>query len=224
MFKRIWFILKLFGSLQKVGFQILWGSWKISRLKRPRVTIFGGHLLPKDSKFSQQAHELSHKLMHEDISIITGGGPGIMQAASCGATPEEQLKLQARNVGITVKGLEKTGEPFNPCVQEKIVVDYFFARKWLLIKYSDAFAIFPGGFGTIDELGEIVTLVQTKKFPGIPIVLIGKEYWQPFITWLEDSALKNGLVTQADIKLIRVTDDMDEAFELLKYRCDVCGI
>ena len=144
-----------------------------------------------------------------------------MKAANCAVDHEQRKKIQARTMGITVKGLGDK-EPVNECAQEYIVMDYFFARKWLMINYSVAFAIFPGGFGTMDELAEVATLMQTKRLPGVPIVLFGKEYWQPFINWLSDSALKHGLISKEDLGLISVTDDLDEAFCLLQERCVQC--
>lgn len=98
-------------------------------------------------------------------------------------------------------------------------MDNFGARKWLLINYSRAFAVFPGGYGTLNELMEVLTLIQTKKKKKVPVVLIGKEYWKPFIDWVHESALKNGLISQDDIALFMITDDVHEAFTILKNHC-----
>jgi len=220
--KRFGLLFKVFLGLLKGSFQLLYGAWKIGRLEAPMVTIFGGSRLTQDDPYTKKAHELGHMLVRENISVITGGGPGVMRAASCGATHEIQEKLRARSIGISVEGLGE--KQAIDCAQEYIVLDYFFARKWLMINYSVAFAILPGGFGTLDELAQVVTLIQTKKLPGVPVVLIGKEFWDPLIVWLQETVLTNGLITQDDLNLIQVTDDLQEAVRLLKERCDVCSI
>lgn len=214
------FYFSVYKSLIKTMFQLMYGIWKINHLTSPIVSIFGGSRLQVTSRFAYQAHDLAALLVRHDISVITGGGPGIMQAANCGAFHAQTKKTQARSIGITVKGLEK--EAVNVCAQEKFVVDYFFVRKWLLINYAVAFAIFPGGFGTIDELGDVVTLIQTNQLEKAPIVLIGRDYWGPFMQWLQECALKEGLVAQKDLDLIQITDDIDEAFEILKLHCETC--
>ncbi len=221
MMRKLYCYGVLFKSLFKTTIQLIYGVWKVSRLPEPIITVFGGARLKQDDFFAKQAHELTHKLARANISVITGGGPGIMQAASCAVRDEQAKAIRARTLGITVKGLGKK-EPVNECAKEYIVMDYFFARKWLMINFSVAFVVFPGGFGTMDELAEVVTLFQTEQLPGVPVVLIGTDYWKPFMQWLTDSALKHSLVSQDDINLIRVTDNLDEAFCLLQERCEQC--
>ncbi len=221
MWRKFYCYRVLFSSLFKTTFQLIYGVWKVSRLPEPIVTVFGGARLKQDDFYAQQAHELSHRLARANISVITGGGPGIMEAANCGISHEQAKAIRARTLGITVKGLGKK-EQVNECAKEYIVMDYFFPRKWLMINFSVAFVVFPGGFGTMDELAEVATLMQTEQLPGVPLVLIGTEYWQPFMNWLTDSALKNGLISEKDLNLIRVTDDLDEAFCLLQERCELC--
>ena len=219
---RIGFCTKVWWQVTKGSVQLVYGAWKISRLMHPIVTVFGGARLKQDSPYALQAHELAHKLIKQDISVITGGGPGIMRAASCGATHEVREYLRARSIGIAVEGLGEA--PAQECAQEYLVMSHFWARKWLMINYSVAFAVFPGGFGTVDEFAQVITLIQTKKLPGVPVVLIGTQYWQPFMDWAHNSALKEGLISEEDVNLIRVTDDIDQAFMLLKERCDVCNV
>jgi uncharacterized protein (TIGR00730 family) len=211
----------LFKNLFKTTFQLLYGVWKVSSLPEPIVTIFGGARLSQDNPIAKQAHQLSHMLARANISVISGGGPGIMEAANCGVKHEEVKKIRARTLGITVKGLGKN-EPVNICAKNYIVMDYFFSRKYLMINYSIAFVVFPGGFGTLDEFAEVITLMQTKKLPGIPVVLIGKEYWKLFMEWIEQSALKNGLIVKEDLSLFRITDDLQEAFAWLQDQCEIC--
>lgn len=198
------------------------GAWKLGKLPKPIVTIFGGSRLPQESVYARQAHELAHKLIRCNISVITGGGPGIMRAASCGANHEIRDKVIARSIGISVEGLGE--ESSQECTQEYFVMREFYSRKWLMINYSTAFAVFPGGFGTLDEVAGVVTLIQTKKMPGYPVVLIGAEYWKHVIEWMHKSALPSGLISQDDINLICVTDDIDEAVLLLKERTIVCNL
>lgn len=159
-----------------------------------------------------KAHSLAQRLLEHNIPVITGGGPGIMEAANCGAYREGEKVITTMGIGVKGPG---TLSKFNPCVQEHIVMDYFFARKWLLVQYSIGFAVFPGGFGTLDELTELLTLIQTKMRKPAPIVLIGTEYWQPLMQWINKSALANGLVSKQDVELFTITDDLDQALDLL---------
>ena len=204
---------RLLGYMFRIFFNVLYGIWKITKLKHAPVTIFGGARLKADSIYMQKARELAHKLADSGIPVLTGGGPGIMEAASCGAT--QTNKGVITSIGITVAGLADN-EPQSPCTPDVIVMDNYGARKWLLIHYSIGFAVFPGGFGTLDELTELLTLIQTKLRDKAPIVLIGKEYWQPIMDWIHNSALKDGLIAQEDVELFTITDDVDEAYKLLK--------
>jgi len=187
------------------------GILKISRLSHPPVTIFGGARLKADSIYMKKARELAHTLADSGIPVLTGGGPGIMEAASCGAFETNQRVITA--LGVTVPGLDINESP--ACRSEVIVIKNYAARKWLLIEYSIGYVVYPGGFGTINELTELLTLMQTKLHPQAPIILIGIEYWEPILAWLQDSALKNGLIAQEDIELFTVTDDIMQAYELL---------
>jgi len=213
-FKRISFCTRYSLDLFQVFFQLFYGIWKISSIPQPMISIFGGARLQKDDHYFKQAQQLAQQLVETDISVLTGGGSGIMEAANCGAVPKNGGK--GKSVGI---GVQDLGEGKNPCVQEYFDLKFFFARKWLLTRYSSAFIVFPGGFGTMDELSEVITLIQTKKLGHVPIVLIGKEYWKPFIKWATDEALKHGLVSKKDIALFTVTDDLDEAFCLVRDEC-----
>ncbi|OQA32831.1 MAG: LOG family protein YvdD [Candidatus Dependentiae bacterium ADurb.Bin331] len=206
----------------KTTSQLIYGVWKVSKLPHPIVTIFGGSRFAQENKYTRQAHELAHKLVERNISVITGGGPGIMQAASCGAMEViKKNKSRARTLGITVSGLESEG--INECiVDDYITTDFFFARKWLMINYSVAFAVFPGGFGTLEELSEVLTLMQTKKLASVPIVLIGSDYWKPLLDWWLGYAVKEKLIVEMEMKLLVVVDDIDQAVELLKHQCDEC--
>ena len=121
-------------------------------------------------------------------------------------------------MAIGVRGLE---EGWNRCAENYFELEYFFARKWLLNQFSTGFVIFPGGFGTLDELAEVLTLIQTKSLKRVPIVLIGVEYWQPLVDWIEKEALFHGAVLKEELELFYVTDDLDEAFCWVLERCDL---
>lgn len=197
----------LFVTLFRILINVFYGIYKISRLTHAPITIFGGARLQDDSEYMKKATELARMLAESGIPVLTGGGPGIMQAASCGA-------VGFSTIGITVTGLD-TKAP-SACQPNIIIMRNYLARKWLLIHYSVGFAIFPGGYGTLDELTDLLTLIQTKIQIRTPIVLIGKDYWRPFMEWVTESALKNNLIAQEDVELFVITDDITEAFQVLK--------
>lgn len=207
---RAYFYLVTF--MFRIFLNVLYGIWKISKLQHAPVTIFGGARLKSDSIYMHKASDLAHKLSQSGIPVLTGGGPGIMEAASCGATKTKSGVITS--IGITVSGLANS-EPLSQCTPDVIIMDNYSARKWLLINYSIGFAVFPGGFGTLDELAELLTLIQNNLRGKAPIVLIGKDYWQPIMDWINNSALKNGLISKEDVELFTITDDIDEAYKLL---------
>lgn len=195
-------------------FQMIYGYWKISRLPEPVVSIFGGSRLPVNDPYMIQAAELSTKLLNINISVLTGGGPGIMQAANCGITANKSK--QAKSIGI---GVSELGQGRNTCVEEYFELRYFFARKWLLTRHSVGFVVFPGGFGTLDEFAEILTLIQTKKMAAYPLILVGIEYWNPLVAWLETEALRHGTITKEQLNLFILTDDLDVVLCTLQNKC-----
>lgn len=205
--------LGLAGHLFRDYIRLVRGVWKLSKIPHPIVTVFGGGKIGQDHTYAQQAHKLGEMLMKHGISVITGGGPGIMQAANCGAFLKDNGNGNGpKSVGIGVRDLPQ--EAINQCSNEFVVTKYFFTRKYLLTRYADAFAIFPGGYGTLDELFEIATLMQTGKLQRTPIVLIDKEYWSPLIDWL-DKATEKGLINSKDRELLFLTDDLQEALNHL---------
>ena len=124
-------------------------------------------------------------------------------------------------MGISVRDIH---EVRNPCVQEFIELDYFYARKWLLTRYAAGFVFFPGGFGTLDELGEVLNLMQTGKIKRVPIILIGKEFWNPISKWITDEPLAHGLIAKESLELFHVTDDLEEAFCIVRDECKLPDI
>lgn len=220
IFKQFWSSVKLTANYLKVMPQLVIGAWKISRLPQPVVSVFGGSSLKKNSKYVAWAEELAHRLVSYEISIITGGGPGIMEAANLGAVRKDLHRTHT--MGIGVRGVETIDhEEFNPSAKYHIVTDYFALRKYLLINYSYAYVIFPGGFGTMDEFMDVMTQMQTKKIPVSPIILIGQEYWAPFMVWVQ-TAVKEGLIPQEHVAYITLTDDLEKATTLLVEYCERC--
>jgi uncharacterized protein (TIGR00730 family) len=201
-------------SLLRTARQLLYGTWRISNLNPPFVSIFGGSRFDQNDYYARKAHELAQRLVNANVSVLTGGGPGLMQAANCGAIYEN--RGTGKSIGIGVRDL---AEPRNICVQEYMFIDEFWARKWLLTRNSSAFVVFPGGFGTLDELSEVLTLMQTKKLPKVPILLVGEEYWKPFVKWCVDEISYHGLIQQEEIRLFVVTDNLDVVFERTVQTC-----
>ncbi len=216
-FQRIRTCIGLSWRLLRVFIQILDGVWRISKLSRPRITIFGSSKISSTDRYAQEAQQIATWFVEAGISVLTGGGPGIMEAANCGAIKSGK-KGKVNSIGIGVRGLH---EPQNMCVEEYFEVDYFFARKWLLTQYSTGFVVFPGGFGTLDELSDVLTLIQTAQMKKVPVVLMGKEFWQPFIDWINNEPLSHGLVTAEHVQIFSVTDDPYKAFCFVQGKCKI---
>lgn len=215
IFSRIWIAITIFFRLMHVTMQLMYGAWKVMRLSQPIVTIFGGARFSANDRYSHQAAELAHLCMQHGVSVLTGGGAGIMKAARGGVMSHTPSKKDyVLNIGVV--GLD-TGVV--PTVGAYIELDYFFARKWLLTNYSQAFAVFPGGFGTLNELSELLMLMRTNMLPRTPIVLIGTEYWTPFMNWLWQEMVVHGTIDSQDCQLFTVTDDVKKAFEILCKTC-----
>lgn len=210
-FYSVYGIYRLMINLLGDYFRLMRGVWTLSKLHKPVVSVFGGTRLSQDHPFTQNAHKLSNMLLTHQISVITGGGAGIMQAMNCGAMNEDP-KVRGKSVGITVENLSQERQV--GCLDALITTRYFFTRKWLLTRYSDAFVVFPGGFGTLDELFETLTLMQTGHLERVPVVLINTVYWKPLLEWVE-LAQKEGLLLSIDASLLFVTDDLTEAFNHL---------
>lgn len=180
------------------------------------VTIFGGARFLMDDFYSKEAYRLGNRFAQSGISVLTGGGAGIMEAASSGFGVPEPGKNNAI-IGISVVGLDEEGRRY---LGERIRLQYFFARKYLLTNYSRAFVVFPGGFGTLNELSEVLMLIQTHTLRRVPVILIGTEYWKQFMDWLSQEIVSHGAITSQDLLLFCVTDDLDFAFEQV---CKTCG-
>ena len=165
------------------------------------VTIFGSARLKEDSDTYKKTRQLAGQLAKQGYTIVTGGGPGIMEAANRGA-----MDVDGRSVGLNID-LPHEQAP-NPYLTDSVDFKYFFVRKVMLVKYSTAFVIFPGGFGTLDELFEALTLIQTHKIKPFPVYLVGVEYWRGLLQWLQGTLLRNGTISEQDLHLFKVVDDV----------------
>ncbi|MEP7146833.1 MAG: TIGR00730 family Rossman fold protein [bacterium] len=171
----------------------------------PCVTVFGSARIPHQHEFYEIAREMGRRLSEIGFTVMTGGGPGIMEAANRGAR-----EAGGRSVGCNIM-LSFEQEP-NPYMDKWVTFKYFFVRKNLLMKYSYAYVVMPGGAGTMDELFEALTLIQTKKISNFPVVIIGKEYWKNLIELMDDF-VKQKTISEEDLKLFIITDSIDEAIE-----------
>jgi len=197
-------------------------SWRIFRIMaefvesieslskiRNAVSIFGSARLKPESKYYQMAETLGKILAQNGFSVITGGGPGIMEAANKGAA-----ETGGKSVGMNIH-LPFEQKP-NPYANLQIDYKYFFIRKVMFVKYALAYVILPGGYGTMDEFFESLTLIQTKRVKSFPIILMGREYWQGLLDWLKNSMVQNGMILPFDYEMIQVIDDPEEAVRHIK--------
>ncbi len=174
----------------------------------PCVTVFGSARFAEDHEYYTLARRVGASLADLGFTVMTGGGPGIMEAANRGAR-----EAGGTSIGCNIR-LPQEQQP-NPYLDKQITLDHFFVRKVLLLKYSYAFIVMPGGFGTLDELFETITLIQTRKIQNFPVVLMGTEYWRD-LTELMAGMLSRSTISEEDTQLILVTDDVSEAMEHLR--------
>ncbi|HIC44183.1 MAG TPA: TIGR00730 family Rossman fold protein [Sulfurimonas sp.] len=176
----------------------------------PSVTVFGSARTDKDNAYYKKAVILGDKLGAAGFNVITGGGPGIMEAANKGAYQNPEVESIGLNIDLP---MEQTA---NPYTTKERTFDYFFSRKVMLVKYSIAYVIFPGGFGTLDELFEALTLIQTKKVSGVKIFVVGVDFFQPLMDFIETTLLPQGMIDAEDLDIITLTDDLDHIAEQIK--------
>ncbi len=169
----------------------------------PSVTIFGSARLDEKHPYYQQAMKLSDMLAEKGFNIITGGGPGIMEAANRGAYQHEDIE----SIGLNIE-LPEEQQP-NPYISKGRSFDYFFSRKVMLVKYSMSYVIFPGGFGTLDEMFEALTLIQTRKVWGVRLFVVGTEFYAPLMSFIQEKLLAEGMIDPKDLRLITLSDDLD---------------
>lgn len=177
----------------------------------PAVTIFGSARLKPGSPYYNKCLKVAESLAKDGFAVISGGGPGIMEAANKGAQNANGI-----SVGLNIElPLEQAPNQFQDV---RVEFRYFFVRKLMFVKYAVAYVIFPGGFGTMDELFEALTLIQTKKIRGFPVVLVGREYWQGMIDWLKKTVLEHGNISPEDIDLMHIVDEPEEVCAIINKR------
>ena len=189
-------------------------GFDVMRRLGPAVTVFGSARTKRDSPSYKTGVELGRKLAKAGFAVITGGGGGIMEAAHRGAA-----KVGGTTVGLNIV-LPHEQKP-NPYIDIEVEFDYFFVRKVMFLKYAVALVCLPGGFGTLDEFFETMTLLQTQRTPPSPVILMGKDYWQPLFNWVRKTVLgKYKAINPEDLNLFKITEDTDEAVEIIatKYR------
>ena len=195
-----WRVLRIMGEFVE-GFDTLSDI-------RNAVTIFGSARTPERDPYYQKALDTARLLAREGFPIITGGGPGVMEAANRGAQEGNGL-----SIGCNIELPFEQGT--NAYVERSINFRYFFVRKTMFVKYSTAFLIFPGGFGTLDELFEALTLIQTGKVRNFPVVLFDRDYWREPLHWINGRLLDEGMISHDDLALLHSTDDHEEAAEIV---------
>lgn len=194
MFRIIGELVEGFDSLSDIG---------------PAVTIYGSaRIVPSDELYTQTV-DIARRVGELGFSIITGGGPGVMEAANKGAA-----EAGVASIGLHIELPDE--QICNSFSTRKITFHHFFVRKVMLVKYATAFIIMPGGMGTLDELSEVLTLIQTKKMKPFPVVLFDSSYWKGFLDWLKKDSLSKGYISEEDFNLVRVCDHSEEVVETIQ--------
>jgi uncharacterized protein (TIGR00730 family) len=181
------------------------------------ISIFGSARTPTSDPYYKLAQETAALLSREGYAVITGGGPGIMEAANRGA-----FEAGGLSVGCNIELPFEQGA--NPYLTRSVTFRYFFVRKMMFVKYSLGFIIFPGGFGTLDELFEALTLIQTRKIRDFPVILFGSDYWKGLMDWIGETALREGKVSNQDLKLLHLTDSPEEVVNIVNESQDSLSI
>lgn len=193
----------------KVMSEFVEGFEKLAKIG-PCVTIFGSARTKPDHKYYKIAEDIAEELVHHGYGVVTGGGPGIMEAGNKGAK-----RAGGKSVGLNIfLPFEQKGNPYIDS-DKLITFDYFFVRKVMFVKYSQGFIIMPGGFGTLDELTEALTLIQTKKIGRFPIVLVGKKFWSGWMKWVEQVLVDEKMISPEDLDLFNLVDTPQEAVKVI---------
>ncbi len=203
-------IMKDSWMVFKVMAEFVDGYEKMAKIG-PCVSIFGSARLKPESKYYEMAVEIAEKITKIGFGIITGGGPGIMEAGNKGA-----FNAQGKSIGLNID--LPFEQHFNPYINRAYSMnfDYFFVRKVMFVKYSQGFVVMPGGFGTLDEFTEALTLIQTNKIGKFPIVLVGSEFWGGLLEWFKETLIREKMIHEDDLSLYRVVDTADEAVAHIK--------
>jgi len=210
--KKSWNDIKTDNSWRvfKIMSEFVEGFEKLSRIG-PCVSIFGSARTPPDHQYYKVAEEIAYKLTQFGYGVITGGGPGIMEAGNLGA-----MRGKGRSVGLNISlPFEQSANLFiDP--DKLITFDHFYVRKTMFMKYAQGFIVLPGGFGTMDELFEALTLIQTEKIGHFPIILVGKSFWEGMVNWIKEVMLeKDKYISVKDLDIFQIVDDADSAVEII---------
>ncbi len=196
-FEIVWEFLKGFHKLRNVG---------------TCVTVFGSARFKEGEKYYDLARDVGQKLAENGYAVMTGGGPGVMEAANRGA-----YDVGGLSIGCNI--ILPHEQHLNPYTNINLSFNFFFIRKVMLVKYSKAFILMPGGFGTLDEMFETLTLIQTQTIKNFPVIAVGSDYWKELAPFVEKSLVKHGTIDREDLDLVTVTDDLDEVIEIIAA-CD----
>jgi len=196
-------------AIFKIMSEFVEGYEKLSKIG-PCVSIFGSARTKPEEKFYKLSEEVAFKLTQNGYGVITGGGPGIMEAGNKGA-----FRGKGTSVGLNIElPFEQHDNPWIDS-DKNLEFDYFFVRKVMFVKYSQGFIVMPGGFGTMDELFEAITLIQTKKIGRFPIILVGRDFWSGLLDWIKKTLIAEGNISKEDLNLFRIVDTADEAVDHL---------
>ncbi|GGK44309.1 MULTISPECIES: LOG family protein [Flavobacteriaceae] len=209
--QRTWNEIKTNDSwaIFKIMAEFVEGYERLSKIG-PCVSIFGSARTKEDHKYYKLAESIAYNLTKNGYGVITGGGPGIMEAGNRGAA-----RGKGTSVGLNIElPFEQHDNPYIDA-DKSLDFDYFFVRKVMFVKYSQGFVVMPGGFGTMDELFEAITLIQTKKIGKFPIVLVGTKFWSGLFEWIKNTLLEEGNISPKDLNLISIVDTEDEVLEVI---------
>jgi hypothetical protein len=206
----------LAGHVARIADEFREGFVTVERIGRPAVSVFGSARVREDDPVYKEAREVGRRLAEAGFAVVTGGGPGAMEAANRGAREAGGI-----SVGFNIELPHEQHE--NPYLDIALTFRHFYARKTMFVKAAEGFVIFPGGFGTLDELFEALTLIQTGKVLHFPVVLFDRNYWRALLDWIEDRLVNQGMISEDDLELLLLTDDPGEAVETIvecyRWRC-----
>jgi uncharacterized protein (TIGR00730 family) len=194
----------LAGHAARIAAEFLEGFKAVERIDRPAVSVFGSARVAEGHPAYAAARETGRRLAEAGFAVVTGGGPGVMEAANRGAREGGGL-----SIGFNIELPHEQGS--NPYLDIHVTFRHFYVRKTMFVKAAEGFVIFPGGFGTLDELFEALTLIQTGKVLHFPVVLFDSDYWEPMLDWIRERLLAEGMISPGDVELLHVTDSVDEA-------------
>jgi hypothetical protein len=203
----------LASDISLIASEFLAGFQAVQRIDRPAVSIFGSARVLAGTPTYERARSTGRAFAEAGFAVVTGGGPGVMEAANRGCREGNGL-----SIGFNIELPHEQG--VNPYCDVALTFHHFYARKVMFVKAAEGFVIFPGGFGTQDELWEALTLIQTGKIGNFPVVLFDSDYWDELLEWLREEMLDDGLISPGDVDLLYVTDDPERAVELVVSRYD----